>query len=62
MTRSQKTRLSQSEWEVAHGFSSRINNSKRKQCYENYERYCQSIGLVPTSEMLYEFHVSRISR
>ena len=62
MQRSVKARLSEREWEAAHGFTAKVKNNIRQESYQSYEQFCQLIGSEPASEVLYDLSISRISR
>lgn len=62
MTRSQKARLNEREWETSRGFTSRINNNLRQEAYESYEIFCRSIGTEPALEAFYDLSISRIAK
>jgi hypothetical protein len=62
MQRSRKSRLSEREWESAHGFETRINNNVRQDSYQAYEQFCETVGCEPATEPLYDLSVSRISK
>jgi len=62
MQRSQRARLSEREWEEKHGFTTKVKNNVREECYSAYLQFCKSIGLEPAAEILYNLSVSRIYR
>jgi surfactin synthase thioesterase subunit len=62
MQRSRKSRLSEREWESAHGLEKQINNNARQDSYQAYELFCESVGCVPASEVLYDLSVSRVRK
>jgi hypothetical protein len=63
MQRSLKARLSEREWESAHGLTTKVNNNNvRQESYQAYEQFCRSIGSEPASDLLYDLSISRISR